>query len=149
MLLRAKPMVPLFDNLTVVSPTTGSLLYPTDIDMVFDFKKALLVVEFKHGTTPLTEGQRILLERMTNRFGILVIPVVAEVHLVNPDGTFDAAQTIVRSVYAGKTFGWIDLSQLMLPLGHVFNTMVAVFSDAETKTPKADEVIRRILGGIE
>ncbi len=73
---------------------------PTDIDCFLDFEgRVFVIVEGKHGDSPLRYGQRLALERLVNACqggGVETVLLVAEHH---GEGDVDYAGLAVRRYY--------------------------------------------------
>ncbi len=111
--LRNIPDIPLFDNLAV-RLNSGRIMRPTDIDMILDYRVVIWLNEFKRWGVELTEGQRILMERLADSSKLLIICTVSEYVEADKVGvlsTYDAATAVVTKVYYGDR-KWQDIRNL-------------------------------------
>ena len=83
---------------------------PTDIDVILDFGgRAFVVIEIKHGSAPIPDGQRICLENMVRAWakGKTKAIAITAVHFVdncNDDVMLD--ECIVNELYMSDEKKW-------------------------------------------
>lgn len=143
-LLHYRPDTPLFDGLVIGNT------YPTDIDLAFDFGKAILMVEFKRQGVALKDGQRILLEKLAKNSRLLILPCVAH-YIPNDTGTFHAASAWISQIYIGaKDMQWLNIEPYRLTVGDLFSVINAIilneYPTTEAVSSRVIEFVQTIVG---
>jgi hypothetical protein len=98
-------------------------IHPSDVDAVLEFdNRALILIEVKRKGNNIPTGQRLLLERIADKWEVgIVLKVEHEVY--NTDIDIPLSECKVTAMYhKGEWFGYRnDLSQTLLQLGKRFN----------------------------
>lgn len=79
---------------------------PTDIDGLIEYHdKAYILIELKYGDSPISEGQKLALERLTDdlrKVGKLTLCIIARHDNADPKDDIDVAQCIVSRYRLNK-----------------------------------------------
>lgn len=81
---------------------------PTDIDGLIEYKdKAYVIIELKWSDTPLSYGQRLALERLTDdlaRTGKPILCIISSHYVDDSDFDINVSETIVREYRLKKAW---------------------------------------------